>query len=59
MNTDEGTVVGEAHGPSDAIKEMSTWLSEVGSPKSKIRKAEIETTQKDARAFGEVFTVRK
>ena len=59
MNTSEGTVVGEAYGTSSAINEMSTWLSEVGSPKSKIRKAEIEETGKGASDFAEAFAVRK
>ena len=31
MNTEQGTVVGEAHGPASAVAELSTWLSQVAS----------------------------
>ena len=59
MNTAEGAVVGEAHGPGAAIEQMSRWLSEVGSPKSKIKQAQIEPSDKPASEFAAAFEVRK
>ena len=41
LNSDRNTVQGEACGNAEAIAAFSTWLSTVGSPKSKIKRAEI------------------
>ena len=59
MNTPEGTVVGEANGSRAAIEQLSRWLSEVGSPKSKIKQAQIEATDTPASEFAPAFEVRK
>ncbi|XP_062397526.1 acylphosphatase-2 isoform X2 [Sardina pilchardus] len=45
-NTRQGTVIGQVQGPPDKIKEMKAWLSRVGSPSSRIDRAEF-TNEKD------------
>nr|XP_033956990.1 acylphosphatase-2-like isoform X2 [Pseudochaenichthys georgianus] len=35
-NTHDGTVVGQAQGPAHKVEEMKVWLSEEGSPSSRI-----------------------
>lgn len=41
MNAKHGTVLGQMQGPPAAVREMRNWLSTVGSPNSKIEKAEF------------------
>mmetsp|Transcript_48828 Transcript_48828/g.156401 ORF Transcript_48828/g.156401 Transcript_48828/m.156401 type:complete len:97 (+) Transcript_48828:194-484(+) len=41
MNTDAGTVVGEAQGDKGNLAKMRVWLASKGSPKSTITKAEF------------------
>jgi len=41
-NTERGTVQGEAQGPSPAVDEFRKWLSETGSPRSRIDRAEFK-----------------
>ena len=41
MNTSQGTVVGEAFGDREALKELAHWLQHTGSPKSRIHRADI------------------
>ncbi|XP_051967883.1 acylphosphatase-2 [Xyrauchen texanus] len=45
-NTREGTVVGQVQGPPDKVKEMKYWLSNVGSPSSRIHRAQF-TNERD------------
>ncbi|XP_056324207.1 acylphosphatase-2 isoform X1 [Danio aesculapii] len=40
-NTRQGTVVGQVQGPPEKVKEMKYWLSKVGSPSSRIARAEF------------------
>lgn len=39
MNTDRGTVVGEAQGAAKAVTTLKDWLANTGSPKSRIDRA--------------------
>jgi len=59
MNTTEGTVSGEAHGPRAAVEQMSDWLSTTGSPKSKIANADIQVVDRPPGHFATAFEVRK
>ena len=58
MNTAEGTVKGEAQGAPENVQRMATWLSTVGSPKSKIKKAAIQHVERPADHYA-AFDVRK
>ncbi|XP_065115360.1 acylphosphatase-2 isoform X2 [Paramisgurnus dabryanus] len=40
-NTRQGTVIGQVQGPPEKVKEMKYWLSKVGSPSSRIHRAEF------------------
>ncbi|XP_056590266.1 acylphosphatase-2 isoform X3 [Triplophysa dalaica] len=40
-NTREGTVVGQVQGPPEKVKDMKYWLSKVGSPSSRIHRAQF------------------
>lgn len=41
MNTEAGTVVGEAQGPEAKLVQLRTFLQRTGSPKSRIDRAEF------------------
>lgn len=41
MNTAQGTVIGQLQGAAGAIEDMKIWLQKIGSPKSKIEKADF------------------
>ncbi|XP_019900020.1 acylphosphatase-2 isoform X2 [Esox lucius] len=45
-NTRQGTVVGQVQGPYIKVNEMKVWLSKVGSPSSRIDRAEF-SNEKD------------
>ncbi|KAK1798483.1 hypothetical protein P4O66_006775 [Electrophorus voltai] len=45
-NTRQGTVIGQVQGPRDKVEEMKHWLRYVGSPSSRIDRAEF-TNQRD------------
>ncbi|KAL2086656.1 hypothetical protein ACEWY4_017715 [Coilia grayii] len=55
-NTRQGTVIGQVQGPPDKVKEMKSWLSKVGSPSSRIDRAEFtnekEISKLEIRGFG-------
>ncbi|XP_016301804.1 acylphosphatase-2 isoform X2 [Sinocyclocheilus anshuiensis] len=40
-NTRQGTVVGQVQGHPEKVKEMKYWLSKVGSPSSRIHRAQF------------------
>ncbi|XP_051528503.1 acylphosphatase-2-like [Myxocyprinus asiaticus] len=40
-NTRQGTVIGQVQGPPDKVIEMKYWLSKVGSPSSRIHRAQF------------------
>jgi acylphosphatase len=46
MNTETGTVVGEAEGPAAAMRLFKTWLRTTGSPKCRIDAA-VFTNERD------------
>ncbi|XP_063053488.1 acylphosphatase-2 [Engraulis encrasicolus] len=45
-NTRQGTVIGQVQGPPDKVNEMKSWLSKVGSPSSRIDRADF-TNEKE------------
>ncbi|XP_028828366.1 acylphosphatase-2-like isoform X2 [Denticeps clupeoides] len=45
-NTRQGTVVGQVQGSPEKVREMKNWLSKVGSPTSRIDRAEF-TNEKE------------
>ncbi|KAI1896971.1 hypothetical protein AGOR_G00100410 [Albula goreensis] len=45
-NTRQGTVIGQVQGPSNKVQQMKAWLSKVGSPSSRIDRAEF-TNERD------------
>uniref|UniRef100_A0A6B2LV18 acylphosphatase n=1 Tax=Arcella intermedia TaxID=1963864 RepID=A0A6B2LV18_9EUKA len=56
-NVSDGTVEGEAEGEDiGAIKEMKHWLSNVGSPASRIDKCEIKDYQSTQFKFKDFVT---
>ena len=58
-NTKRGTVLGKAQGPKDAVAEFKQWLSNTGSPRSEITKAEFRNETSQAIKKFENFCVRK
>jgi acylphosphatase len=59
MNTEQGTVVGQAQGKEDSIKKMKEWLKKTGSPKSKIEKCEFKSEREIKKLEFNSFDVRK
>ena len=59
MNTEKGTVVGQAQGNEDKIKKMKEWLRKTGSPKSRIDKAEFKNEKELKTLEFTAFDVRK
>jgi acylphosphatase len=59
MNTEQGTVVGQAQGKEDAIRKMKEWLKKTGSPKSKIEKCEFKSEREIQKLEYSSFDVRK
>ncbi|XP_052425483.1 acylphosphatase-2 isoform X1 [Carassius gibelio] len=55
-NTRQGTVVGQVQGHPEKVKEMKYWLSKVGSPSSRIHRAQFTNekpiTKLEIRGFG-------
>lgn len=59
-NTVQKTVIGEALGTPENIKKLEKWLREVGSPKSRIDKAEIIIVDNYKEDFKyKIFTIIK
>ncbi|KAJ9600127.1 hypothetical protein L9F63_009537 [Diploptera punctata] len=59
MNTDKGTVTGKLEGSREKIEEMKKWLTNVGSPKSKIDKAEFKNEQTINKSSFKQFDIRR
>lgn len=57
-NTNNGTVLGQVQGPSDAVKSMKQWLSTEGSKHSRIDKAEFRNEKTISKATFEKFVVK-
>ncbi|XP_067288519.1 acylphosphatase-2 isoform X4 [Pseudorasbora parva] len=55
-NTRQGTVVGQVQGPPEKVTEMKYWLSNVGSPSSRIDRAQFSNERDipklEIRGFG-------
>ncbi|XP_051769374.1 acylphosphatase-2 isoform X2 [Ctenopharyngodon idella] len=55
-NTRQGTVIGQVQGPPEKVKEMKYWLSKVGSPSSRIHRAQFtnerDISKLEIRGFG-------
>jgi len=58
LNTERNTVLGEAQGQKTKIQEMRHWLTNVGSPSSKIDKCEIVESSIEVLTYTS-FIVRK
>jgi hypothetical protein len=59
MNTEAGTVVGEAEGEARKLSEFERWLGTTGSPKSRIDRLEITDRGNGLAIQDKGFTVRK
>lgn len=60
QNTPKGTVIGALQGPPEKISEMRTWLTQVGSPSSKIEKVEFKNEKPiDDYTFTDFEIIRK
>ncbi|KFO78232.1 Acylphosphatase-1, partial [Cuculus canorus] len=46
QNTSHGTVQGQMQGPADRVRELQEWLRKVGSPQSRISRAEFTNEKK-------------
>mmetsp|Transcript_3904 Transcript_3904/g.8189 ORF Transcript_3904/g.8189 Transcript_3904/m.8189 type:complete len:97 (-) Transcript_3904:43-333(-) len=58
MNTPTKTVKGVVVGPLPQVEEMKHWLSAVGSPKSRIDRAEFRNLKAEGASFSD-FKVRR
>lgn len=59
MNTAQGTVIGQMQGPREAIDNMKLWLEKVGSPKSKIEKADFRNESPINKCAFRTFEIRR
>ena len=59
LNTDHKSVQGAACGEAAAVAQFSAWLSEVGSPKSKIKRAEIVDAEDVGDELPKPFEIRR
>uniref|UniRef100_A0A8C9TS80 Acylphosphatase 2 n=2 Tax=Scleropages formosus TaxID=113540 RepID=A0A8C9TS80_SCLFO len=57
-NTRRGTVVGQVQGPPHLVNEMKVWLSEEGSPGSRISRAVFSNERDIANLETTGFTTR-
>lgn len=58
-NTSHGTVQGQAQGPAARVRELQEWLRKIGSPQSRISRAEF-TNEKEIAALEHTdFQIRK
>uniref|UniRef100_A0A7S0MKF8 Acylphosphatase n=1 Tax=Cryptomonas curvata TaxID=233186 RepID=A0A7S0MKF8_9CRYP len=58
MNTEHGTVVGEAQGDATKLTELERWLGSTGSPRSRIDALQVWDRQDLARTSLPDFAVR-
>ncbi|XP_021259562.1 acylphosphatase-1 [Numida meleagris] len=59
QNTSHGTVQGQAQGPAARVRELQEWLRKIGSPQSRISRAEF-TNEKEIAALEHTdFQIRK
>ncbi|XP_008638005.1 PREDICTED: acylphosphatase-1 [Corvus brachyrhynchos] len=46
QNTSHGTVQGQIQGPTSRVRELQEWLRKIGSPQSRISRAEFSNEKK-------------
>ena len=59
LNTDRKSVQGAACGEAAAVAQFSTWLATIGSPKSKIKRAEIVDAEDVGDELPKPFEIRR
>uniref|UniRef100_A0A2K6KPB2 acylphosphatase n=2 Tax=Rhinopithecus bieti TaxID=61621 RepID=A0A2K6KPB2_RHIBE len=57
-NTSKGTVTGQVQGPEDKVNSMKSWLSEVGSPSSRIDRANFSNEKTISKLEYSNFSIR-
>ncbi|XP_055970117.1 acylphosphatase-2 isoform X2 [Sorex fumeus] len=58
MNTSQGTVTGQLQGPEEKVNSMKTWLSKVGSPSSRIDRANFSNEKNITKLDYSNFSIR-
>ncbi|NWI90750.1 ACYP1 protein, partial [Pitta sordida] len=58
-NSGHGTVRGRVQGPAARVRELQEWLSKVGSPQSRISRAEFSCEEKIAALEHQDFQILK
>ncbi|XP_054975689.1 acylphosphatase-2 isoform X2 [Sorex araneus] len=58
MNTSRGTVTGQLQGPEEKVDNMKTWLSKVGSPSSRIDRANFTNEKNITKLDYSNFSIR-
>lgn len=59
QNTSHGTVQGQIQGPTASVRELQEWLRKVGSPQSRISRAEFSNEKKIASLEHKDFRILK
>ncbi|NXJ88243.1 ACYP1 protein, partial [Corythaixoides concolor] len=59
QNTSHGTVRGQVQGPAARVRELQDWLRKIGSPQSRISRAEFSNEKKIAAPEHEDFQILK
>ncbi|KAM4867976.1 acylphosphatase-2 isoform 1-T1 [Thomomys bottae] len=57
-NTSKGTVTGQVQGPEEKVNSMKSWLSKVGSPSSRIDRAEFANEKTISKLEYSNFSIR-
>ncbi|XP_054557418.1 acylphosphatase-2 isoform X1 [Talpa occidentalis] len=58
MNTSKGTVTGQVQGPEEKVNSMKSWLSKVGSPSSRIDRADFSNEKTISKLDYSNFSIR-
>lgn len=59
QNTEKNTVQGHMEGQKTNVDQMKHWLQQIGSPKSKISKAEFTNEKAITKLTGNTFDIRR
>ncbi|KAF6101871.1 acylphosphatase 2 [Phyllostomus discolor] len=57
-NTNQGTVTGQVQGPEEKVNSMKSWLSKVGSPSSRIDRANFSNEKTISKLEYSNFSIR-
>uniref|UniRef100_A0A8I5ZKZ2 Acylphosphatase-2 n=1 Tax=Rattus norvegicus TaxID=10116 RepID=A0A8I5ZKZ2_RAT len=57
-NTSKGTVTGQVQGPEEKVNSMKSWLSKVGSPSSRIDRADFSNEKTISKLEYSNFSIR-